>query len=316
MRELSLNILDIAQNSISAGASLITIDVSESREEHLLTLTVSDNGCGMDEEQLQNVCDPFFTTRTTRKVGMGIPLFRLAAEQTGGSFEITSKKGVGTSTKAVFHSDSIDFTPLGDMTSTVTVLISMNTDRDFIYRRSADEKEFVLDTREIKNILDGVPLDNPDVVQWMKEYIDENTAHTLKNHMTAPGAGKGITMKSLAELNAIRDKAKANMNIREDNEYTTRVLVGMATCGIAAGAKPVLTALVDEIARRNLSHVTVSQTGCIGMCQYEPIVEVLEPGKEKVTYVKVTPEMVARIVSDHLVNGNPVGEFTVGAIAK
>ena len=95
-----------------------------------------------------------------------------------------------------------------------------------------------------------------------------------------------------------------------------RVLVGMATCGIAAGAKPVLTALVDEIARRNLSHVTVSQTGCIGMCQYEPIVEVLEPGKEKVTYVKVTPEMVARIVSDHLVNGNPVGEFTVGAIAK
>ena len=124
--------------------------------------------------------------------------------------------------------------------------------------------------------------------------------------MTAPGAGKGITMKSLAELNAIRDKAKANMNIREDNEYTTRVLVGMATCGIAAGAKPVLTALVDEIARRNLSHVTVSQTGCIGMCQYEPIVEVLEPGKEKVTYVKVTPEMVARIVSDHLVNGNPV----------
>ena len=174
MRELSLNILDIAQNSISAGASLITIDISESREEHLLTLMVSDNGCGMDEEQLQNVCDPFFT-RTTRKVGMGIPLFRLAAEQTGGSFEITSKKGVGTSTKAVFHSDSIDFTPLGDMTSTVTVLISMNTDRDFIYRRSVDEKEFVLDTREIKNILDGVPLDNPDVVQWMKEYIDENT---------------------------------------------------------------------------------------------------------------------------------------------
>ena len=105
-------------------------------------------------------------------------------------------------------------------------------------------------------------------------------------------------MKSLAELNAIRDKAKANMNVRDDSESSTRVLVGM------------------EVARHNLSHVTVSQTGCIGMCQYEPIVEVLEPGKEKVTYVKVTPEMVARIVSDHLVNGNPVTEFTVGAIAK
>ncbi|MBS7361845.1 MAG: (2Fe-2S) ferredoxin domain-containing protein [Clostridia bacterium] len=123
-------------------------------------------------------------------------------------------------------------------------------------------------------------------------------------------------MKSLAELNAIRDKAKAAMNVREDNEDVTRVLVGMATCGIAAGAKPVLNALVEEIARRNLQHVTVSQTGCIGMCQYEPIVEVLEPGKDKVTYVKVSPDKVARIVSEHLVNGNPVAEFTVGAIAK
>ena len=123
-------------------------------------------------------------------------------------------------------------------------------------------------------------------------------------------------MKSLAELNAIRDKAKAAMNVREDTEAVTRVLVGMATCGIAAGAKPVLNALVEEIARRNLQHVTVSQTGCIGMCQYEPIVEVLEPGKDKVTYVKVSPDKVARIVSEHLVNGNPVTEFTVGAIAK
>ena len=181
MRELSLNILDIAQNSISAGASLITIEVSEDTKEHLLSLTVSDNGCGMDEETLRNVCDPFFSTRTTRKVGMGIPLFRLAAEQTGGSFEITSEKGVGTSTKAVFHSDSIDFTPLGDITSTVTVLVSMNTDRDFIYRRKVDGEEFVLDTREIKNILEGVPLDNPEVVQWMKEYIDENTALLTKS---------------------------------------------------------------------------------------------------------------------------------------
>ena len=123
-------------------------------------------------------------------------------------------------------------------------------------------------------------------------------------------------MKSLEELAALRERMKNNVAMRQDNSAATRVVVGMATCGIAAGAKPVLTALVDEIARRNLSHVTVSQTGCIGMCQYEPIVEVLEPGKEKVTYVKVTPEMVARIVSDHLVNGNPVGEFTVGAIAK
>lgn len=113
MRELSLNILDIAQNSISAGASLITIDVSESREAHLLTLTVSDNGCGMDEEQLQNVCDPFFTTRTTRKVGMGIPLFRLAAEQTGGSFEITSKRASAPPQKPYFIRTALTSLPSG-----------------------------------------------------------------------------------------------------------------------------------------------------------------------------------------------------------
>ncbi len=177
MRELSLNILDIAQNSISAGAPLIEISVTEDTVKSLLTVTVADNGCGMDEEQLQNVCDPFFTTRTTRKVGMGIPLFRLAAEQTGGKLEIKSEKGKGTVISAEFHTDSIDFTPLGDIASTVTLLISMNTDRDFVYFRETDGRSFKLDTREMKKILDGVPLSEPDVVQWMKEYIEENTAN-------------------------------------------------------------------------------------------------------------------------------------------
>ena len=121
--------------------------------------------------------------------------------------------------------------------------------------------------------------------------------------------------KSIADLEAIRQKAQQQVNIRKDTNGI-RVVIGMATCGIAAGARPVMLSFIEQINRRNLTNVTVSQTGCIGMCQYEPIVEVLEPGKEKVTYVKVTPEMVARIVSDHLVNGNPVGEFTVGAIAK
>ena len=123
-------------------------------------------------------------------------------------------------------------------------------------------------------------------------------------------------MKSLAELNAIRDKAKANMNIREDNEYTTRVLVGMATCGIAAGAKPVLTALVDEIARRNLSHVTVSQTGCIGMCEKEVLVDVVRPGEPRITYGKVKPADVKKIIAEHVVNGRVVQELVVGKIEQ
>ena len=121
-------------------------------------------------------------------------------------------------------------------------------------------------------------------------------------------------MKSIEELMAIRDKTRKNMTVREDTgDSKIRVVVGMATCGIAAGARPVLNAFVDEIAKRDVKGVSVQQTGCIGMCQYEPIVEVTEPGKEKVTYVKVTPEMVGRIVAEHIVNGRVVSEYTIGA---
>ncbi|HIR58172.1 MAG TPA: (2Fe-2S) ferredoxin domain-containing protein [Candidatus Gallacutalibacter pullicola] len=120
-------------------------------------------------------------------------------------------------------------------------------------------------------------------------------------------------MKSLAELQAIRDRARAQVEIREGMEGNIRVLVGMATCGIAAGARPVLTAFVDEVAKRQLKNVTVTQTGCIGICQFEPVVEIVEPGKDKVTYVKMTPEKALRVVNDHLVNGNVVTEYTIGA---
>ena len=122
-------------------------------------------------------------------------------------------------------------------------------------------------------------------------------------------------MKSLAELQAIRDKARASVNIRENAEAETRVLVGMATCGIAAGARPVLTAFVEEVAKRGLKDTMVTQTGCIGICQYEPVVEVITPGKEKVTYVKMTADKAVRVVNDHLVYGNVVTEYTIGANA-
>ena len=120
-------------------------------------------------------------------------------------------------------------------------------------------------------------------------------------------------MKSLEELKAIREKMKQQMELRDNSEDKIRVVVGMATCGIAAGARPVLNAFTEEVARRELSGVTVTQTGCIGICQYEPVVEVLVPGQEKVTYVKMTPEKAVRVVNDHLVNGNVVTEFTIGA---
>lgn len=123
-------------------------------------------------------------------------------------------------------------------------------------------------------------------------------------------------MKSLEELKAIRDKARAAVDVRENTEATTKVLVGMATCGIAAGARPVLAAFVEEVAKRHLSDVMVTQTGCIGICQYEPVVEVVTKGKEKVTYVEMTPEKALKVVNDHLVNGNIVTEYTIGAVHK
>ena len=124
-------------------------------------------------------------------------------------------------------------------------------------------------------------------------------------------------MKSLEELLAIKEKAQAQIAARDaDGNDGIRVVVGMATCGIAAGARPVLKALTEEIAKRSIKNVSVTQTGCIGMCQYEPIVEVFEPGKEKVTYVQVDAEKAVKIVTDHIVNGKPVIEYTVGAVTE
>ena len=124
-------------------------------------------------------------------------------------------------------------------------------------------------------------------------------------------------MKSLEELLAIKEKAQAQLAARDaEGNDGIRVVVGMATCGIAAGARPVLKSLVDEVAKRNVQHVSVTQTGCIGMCQYEPIVEIFEPGKEKVTYVQMSAEKAQKVVAEHLVNGKPVVEYTVGAVTK
>ncbi len=175
MRELSLNVLDIAQNSISAKASLIEIELMQSTEKNELIIGIYDNGKGMTKEQLEAVRDPFFTTRTTRKVGMGIPLFKMSAEMTGGHLSIESEVGIGTRVKALFKTDHLDFTPVGDMASTMVSLITMNEDIDFVYTRSVDEKSFTLDTKGLKEILGGVPFSEPSISAWLRDFIEENT---------------------------------------------------------------------------------------------------------------------------------------------
>jgi NADP-reducing hydrogenase subunit HndB len=118
-------------------------------------------------------------------------------------------------------------------------------------------------------------------------------------------------MKSLQELEAIRNETLDSMNLRKEHDGT-RIVVGMATCGIAAGARPVLLKIMEEVQKRNLSHVVVAQTGCIGLCRLEPIVEVFKPGQEKVTYVKMTPELASKVVAEHIVNDNVVESQTIG----
>ncbi len=175
MQELSLNVLDIAQNSISAKASLITISVDKQTAQNYMSITIEDNGVGMDKEKLSQVENPFFTTRTTRAVGLGIPFFKMSAEMTGGEFKISSEVGVGTTVMTKYVLDHIDLMPLGDMTSTMTALISLNPDIDFVYNYKFNENEFALDTREVKVLLEGFKINEVEVINFIKEFIDENS---------------------------------------------------------------------------------------------------------------------------------------------
>ncbi len=173
MKELALHILDIAQNSVVAGASLIAISINEDAEKDILEISVVDDGCGMTPEFLKNVTDPFTTKRTTRKVGLGIPLFKLAAENTGGSFSIRSEVGKGTEVLAIFGYSHIDRQPLGDMAGTMLGLITAYEDCDFVYNHTVLGKSFSFDTREIKGILGDVSLASPEVYLWLSDYLKE-----------------------------------------------------------------------------------------------------------------------------------------------
>lgn len=176
MPELSLNILDLAQNSVAADATLITITISADTREDALFISISDNGCGMPEETVKKVTDPFYTTRTTRKVGLGIPFFKMAAEMTGGHFAIESEPGAGTTASAVFGLGHIDRMPLGDMPGTMTALIGPNPDIDFVLRYRVDGAGFDMDTREFREILGEVKLSEPEVLVYISNFIAENMA--------------------------------------------------------------------------------------------------------------------------------------------
>ena len=182
MQELSLNILDITQNSVSAGASLIEIALVESSDGWLV-LTIADNGCGMRRETLKNVMDPFYTTRTTRKVGMGIPLLKLAAEQTGGTLEIASTAAAddplshGTVVRATFDTRHIDMTPIGDMIATIETLLQGHPEIDYVFTHKTPTFTVEMDTRQMRAVLEDVALNAPEVLLWVRGYLSEQYEH-------------------------------------------------------------------------------------------------------------------------------------------
>lgn len=191
MKELALHLLDIAQNSVTAGATELKLSLVE--HQGSLTMTVADNGKGMTPEFLANVLDPFTTTRTTRKVGLGLPLLRLAAEQTGGDLRVESAPGVGTTTAALFHTGHIDCPPLGDVAGVLALFLqgapeSMETH----FLHETDHGHFELDTREVRALLDGVPLSEPEVALWLRDYIAEQEAQLLEKE-TSPYEEHGRT---------------------------------------------------------------------------------------------------------------------------
>lgn len=179
MKELSLHIMDILQNSIAAGAKLIELYINEQPEEDYLEFIIKDNGCGMDEKTVSRVIDPYTTGRTTRRVGLGIPLLKLACENTGGNLKIVSVPKKGTTVFARFGYNHIDREPLGDIAGTMHQIITSYEEIDFIYRHIAAKKSFGFDTRELKKILNGVSFKSPDVLLWLLDFLKEGEAETF-----------------------------------------------------------------------------------------------------------------------------------------
>lgn len=173
MQEIAMNILDIAYNSIKAKASVIKILIYDSSKLNIIKIQIIDDGIGMDLETIKNVINPFYTTRTTRKVGLGIPMFKENIEATGGNFSIESTIGKGTRVTGEFVKNHIDTPPMGNIVDTIITLIQANDKIDYLFKYTSDESEFVLDTKEIKKILDGVAINLPEIIIWLKDYIKE-----------------------------------------------------------------------------------------------------------------------------------------------
>ncbi len=309
MKELSLHLLDLFRNCIRAEAKRVRLEIV--RKDGRIGVMLMDDGCGMDEETLKRCMDPFFSTRSERRIGLGIPLMKACCERCGGEFSIESEAGRGTAVRFSLRYDRLDCPPMGDLTGALQAMAAEER-ADLFFRYEGANGCAELDMREVKAALDPVPVSSPMAFAWIGNCLTEGFDEA--DGVSALNAGEiyfggAYTMKSVAELEAIRLATLSQVNLRREHEDAVHVVIGMGTCGIAAGAKDVLKAFMAEANAKELLTMTVAQTGCMGNCELEPMVEIGCPGQEKVLYTKVKPEMVGRIVAEHVIGGKPVEEY-------
>jgi anti-sigma regulatory factor (Ser/Thr protein kinase) len=180
MIDLAAHILDIAENSVRAGARLIEINIEEDAAKDFLSIEIIDDGQGMKEEAIKKVLDPFYTTKTVRRVGLGLPLFADAAQRSGGSLHLESKEGSGTKVKATFGLSHVDRQPIGDITGTLIILIAGNSDVDFLYRHRYNDRQFEMDTRIIRKEIDDIPINHPDILKYIRGFLEEGFSEIKK----------------------------------------------------------------------------------------------------------------------------------------
>ena len=315
MRELSLHLLDIAENSAAAGATAVSIVTAIDLQADRLCLWVDDNGRGMDAETARQVVDPFYTSRTTRKVGLGIPLLKQAAEGSDGGLQLTSEPGKGTRLEAWFRFSHIDRMPLGDLTELYVCLLVGHPEIHWTFAygvtpaSGGSEVRYTFDDTQLKAIMGQIPLSHPDVLAYLRPMItDEIETVNQKagfTKMTTP-------IKSLEDLKRIRDEALQKREIKNASGRV-QIVVGMGTTGIAAGARDTIKAILDFIEKEKVYDVVVRQTGSMGMDSLEPIVQVIVADQPPVLYGRVNPDAAQRIMRQHVLGGKIVTENVIPA---
>ena len=313
MREIALHVLDVLQNAAEAGATRVELTIDEDQPGDRLTITLHDNGRGMDAATLAQVTNPFFTTRTTRHVGLGLPLFAAAAERAGGQLVVESEPGQGTRVLATFGYFHPDRQPLGDLAGYTVGLLAFAARQTCITSIGWMKTRLTL-TRRIS----GRPLATsrsrtpPSVGGWPASCRKVRRRWRRPVGRSRSDSDRSIWMpklKTLEDLKRVREEAQQSLKVRMDTGTT--ITVGMGTCGIAAGARETMHAILEELAKREIdAHVTT--VGCIGMCVKEPLVDIEQAGQAAITYANVKPEMVPRLIEEHLVKGQPVEEWVIG----